>query len=196
MQTIASNFRGQISRRCGHEQLPFFVSPLGKEWEASVLKVSIIDCFSVLIAVQSADLISEAEENMLTNSDLIELTEFRRYLHRRPEVSGEEVETAETNVAALKLMYPMQILTGLDGHGVAAIFDSGNDGPTVLFRAELDALPIQERNDSIDWPSDDSGKSHVCGYDGHMTMLLGLGRMMSRQAVARGRVVLASAAVD
>ena len=100
------------------------------------------------------------------------------------------METAETNVAALKLMYPMQILTGLDGHGVAAIFDSGNDGPTVLFRAELDALPIQERNDSIDWPSDDSGKSHVCGYDGHMTMLLGLGRMMSRQAVARGRVVL------
>lgn len=127
---------------------------------------------------------------MLTNSDLIELTEFRRALHRRPEVSGEEVETAKTIVAAVKLMRPTGILTGLGGHGVAAIFDSGKDGPTVLFRAELDALPIEERNDVIAWPSETRGKSHVCGHDGHMTMLLALGRMISRQPVAQGRVIL------
>jgi amidohydrolase len=127
---------------------------------------------------------------MLTNSDLVELTEFRRALHRRPEVSGEEAETAKTVVAALKLMCPTGILTGLGGHGVAAIFDSGKDGPTVLFRAELDALPIEERNDEIAWPSEISGKSHVCGHDGHMTMLLALGRMISRKPVAQGRVIL------
>jgi len=127
---------------------------------------------------------------MLTNSDLIELTEFRRALHRRPEVSGEEVETAKAIVAAVKLMRPTGILTGLGGHGVAAIFDSGKDGPTVLFRAELDALPIEERNDVIAWPSETRGKSHVCGHDGHMTMLLALGRMISRQPVAQGRVIL------
>ncbi|WP_372993154.1 amidohydrolase [Sulfitobacter sp.] len=127
---------------------------------------------------------------MLTNSDLIELTEFRRALHRRPEVSGEEVETAKTIVAAVKLMRPTGILTGLGGHGVAAIFDSGKDGPTVLFRAELDALPIEERNDVIAWPSETRGKSHVCGHDGHMTILLALGRMISRQPVAQGRVIL------
>jgi amidohydrolase len=72
---------------------------------------------------------------------------------------------------------------------VAAVFDSGKDGPTVLFRAELDALPIEERND-IAWSSQIPGKSHVCGHDGHMTILLALGRMISRQPVARGRVVL------
>lgn len=127
---------------------------------------------------------------MLTNRDLIELTEFRRDLHRRPEVSGEEVETAKTIVSALKMMSPTRILTGLGGHGVAAIFDSGHDGPAVLFRAELDALPILERNNTIEWPSGVSGKSHVCGHDGHMTMLLALGRMISRQPVARGRVIL------
>ncbi len=127
---------------------------------------------------------------MLTNSDLIELTEFRRALHRRPEVSGEEAETAKTVVAAVKLMRPTGILTGLGGHGVAAIFDSGKDGPTVLFRAELDALPIEERNDVIAWPSETRGKSHVCGHDGHMTMLLALGRMISRKPVAQGRVIL------
>ena len=127
---------------------------------------------------------------MLTNKDLIELTEFRRNLHRRPEVSGEEAETAKTIASALKSLSPTRILTGMGGHGVAAIFDSGNDGPAVLFRAELDALPIMEQNESIEWPSEVSGKSHVCGHDGHMTMLLALGRLISRQPVARGRVIL------
>ncbi|SFR46799.1 amidohydrolase [Litoreibacter janthinus] len=126
---------------------------------------------------------------MLTNSDLTELTEFRRELHRHPELSGEEVETARTVVSALKAMAPTRIITGLGGHGVAAVFDSGVAGPTVLFRAELDALPIEERND-IAWASRVSGKSHVCGHDGHMTMLLALGRLLSRQPVAKGRVVL------
>lgn len=126
---------------------------------------------------------------MLTNLDLKELTEFRRELHRHPELSGEEVETARRIVAALEPLSPTRILTGLGGHGVAAVFDSGTDGPTVLFRAELDALPIEERND-IAWASLSPGKSHVCGHDGHMTMLLALGRMISRQPVAKGRVVL------
>lgn len=127
---------------------------------------------------------------MLTNRDLVELTNFRRALHRRPEISGEETETAKTIVEALKPMSPTRIVTGLGGHGVAAVFDSGQDGPTVLFRAELDALPIEERNGTIDWPSEIPGKSHVCGHDGHMTMLLALGRMISRKPVAKGRVIL------
>ncbi|MGB7317477.1 MAG: amidohydrolase [Planktotalea sp.] len=126
---------------------------------------------------------------MLTNLDLIELTEFRRELHRYPELSGEEVETARKIADALKPLSPTRILTGLGGHGVAAVFDSHNDGPTVLFRAELDALPIEERND-IAWSSMISGKSHVCGHDGHMTMLLALGRMISRKPVAQGRIIL------
>lgn len=126
---------------------------------------------------------------MLTKSDLMELAEFRRELHRHPELSGEEVETARRIVAALKPISPTRVVTGLGGHGVAAVFDSGKDGPTVLFRAELDALPIEELND-IEWSSQIRGKSHVCGHDGHMTMLLALGRMISRQPVARGRVIL------
>lgn len=127
---------------------------------------------------------------MLTNLDLIELTEFRRDLHRRPELSGQEEQTAQTIVAALDPMSPARLVTGLGGHGVAAIFDSGRDGPTVLFRAELDALPIEERNEDIAWLSQTPGKSHVCGHDGHMTMLLGLGRLLSRRGVGRGRVIL------
>jgi amidohydrolase len=127
---------------------------------------------------------------MLSDSDIAELTEFRRELHRHPELSGEEVETARTIATAMEKLAPARVLTGLGGHGVAAIFDSGKDGPTALFRAELDALPIQELNDKITWSSKTPGKSHVCGHDGHMTMLLALGRMISRRPVATGRVVL------
>ncbi len=126
---------------------------------------------------------------MLTNSDLVELTGFRRALHRRPEISGEEVETARAIVGALEPLSPSRIVTDLGGHGVAAVFDSGVDGPTVLFRAELDALPIQEKSD-MPWVSEVPGKGHLCGHDGHMTMLLGLGRLIARHPVAWGRVVL------
>jgi amidohydrolase len=126
---------------------------------------------------------------MLTNSDLIELTEFRRELHRHPEISGEEVETARTIVNALKPLSPTRVVAGLGGHGVAAIFDSGVAGPTVLFRAELDALPIVELSEAP-WVSTVSGKGHLCGHDGHMTMLLALGRLIARDPIKTGRVVL------
>ncbi|SLN43798.1 putative hydrolase YxeP [Roseovarius litorisediminis] len=126
---------------------------------------------------------------MLSNSDLVELTEFRRALHRKPELSGEEVETAKTIVNALRPLRPTRIMSGLGGCGVAAVFESGVSGPTVLFRAELDALPIQEISDA-DWKSEVPGKGHLCGHDGHMTTLLGLGRLISRNPVAKGRVVL------
>lgn len=126
---------------------------------------------------------------MLTNSDLMELTQFRRDLHRLPEISGEEVETARTIVKALRPLNPSKIITDLGGHGVAAVFDSGAPGPTVLFRAELDALPIQEQSDAP-WVSQIAGKGHLCGHDGHMTMLLALGRLIARNPVAKGRIVL------
>lgn len=126
---------------------------------------------------------------MLSNSDLIELTAFRRDLHRKPEISGEEVDTAKTIVKALRDLKPTKIITGLGGHGVAGIFDSGITGPTVLFRAELDALPILEETD-VEWTSEVAGKGHLCGHDGHMTMLLALGRLIARNPIAKGRIVL------
>lgn len=126
---------------------------------------------------------------MLSNSDLMELTELRRQLHQYPELSGEEVETAKTIVKELTPLAPTKILKGLGGHGVAAVFDSGNEGPTVLFRAELDALPIEEKSENP-WVSTILGKGHLCGHDGHMMFLMGLGRLLSRRPVERGRVVL------
>ena len=126
---------------------------------------------------------------MLSNTDINALITFRRLLHQHPEVSGEEEQTAQRIVEALSALAPHQIITGLGGHGVAAVFYSGCEGPTVLFRAELDALPIPEET-GLDWASTTDGKGHLCGHDGHMTILLALGRLLARQPVQQGRVVL------
>lgn len=126
---------------------------------------------------------------MLTNTDLIELTAFRRVLHRFPEVSGHETETANRILQALRALAPDRIETQLGGHGVAAVFNGAAPGPTVMFRAELDALPITEISDAPH-RSTIPGKAHLCGHDGHMVMLLALGRLLRRSRPATGRVVL------
>lgn len=83
----------------------------------------------------------------LTNGDMVELIGLRHELHRFPEVSGEEAETARRVTAFLAPMRPDKVLTGLGGHGVAAVFEGNEPGPTLLFRSELDALPIEELAD-------------------------------------------------
>jgi amidohydrolase len=126
---------------------------------------------------------------MLTNADIAELTDWRRDLHRFPEISGHEVQTAGRVIAALQSCKPDQILTQLGGHGVAAIWNGAVAGETVLFRAELDALPIDEIG-TPEWRSQTQGWGHMCGHDGHMTILMALARLIHRKPPASGRVIL------
>ena len=126
---------------------------------------------------------------MLTNADIKELVSFRHDLHRTPELSGEEINTAKTISGALTSLAPDELISGLGGHGVVAVFDSGRDGPTTMFRAELDALPIEEAS-GAEWSSEVPGKAHLCGHDGHMTILLALARLLSRRRPQKGRCVL------
>jgi amidohydrolase len=125
----------------------------------------------------------------LSNSDIAELTAWRRKLHQQPEISNEEVKTALEVASFLTPTEPDEILTGMGGHGVAVVYDSGRPGPTVLFRSELDALPIEELGD-VPHRSLVPGKSHMCGHEGHTTILAAVGRQLGRKRPARGRVVL------
>lgn len=126
---------------------------------------------------------------MLTNSDLVELTDIRHRLHRHPELSGQEEWTAAQVVALLAPLAPDKVLTGLGGHGVAAVWAGADPGPTVMIRSELDALPIDETSQA-DHRSTIPGKGHLCGHDGHTTILLGLARLIARKRPQRGRIVL------
>jgi amidohydrolase len=125
----------------------------------------------------------------LSETDLAELKTFRRALHARPELSGEEAQTACAISARLHATQPDRLIENLGGHGVAAAFCGAAPGPTLLFRAELDALPISERSDAPH-RSRAPGKAHLCGHDGHMAALCALALDLSRQRPASGRVVV------
>jgi len=125
----------------------------------------------------------------LTNQDVVELTEWRRRLHGMPELSGEERETAHEVAAFLAATGADRIVTGIGGHGVAAIYDGAEPGPTLMFRAELDGLPIAEISD-IPHRSAAAGRGHMCGHDGHMASLAAFARGLGRQRPQRGRAVV------
>ncbi|SFI17375.1 amidohydrolase [Modicisalibacter xianhensis] len=117
------------------------------------------------------------------------LAELRHHLHAVPELSGEEVATAERIAAWLEEAGADQVLRNLGGHGVAGVFQGEIPGPRVLLRAELDALPIDEQGDKH-WRSIREHVAHSCGHDGHMAVLLGVAQRLAHQRPARGEVVL------
>lgn len=125
--------------------------------------------------------------DILSAEELAKLTAFRQALHRRPEVSGAEVETARAVAAALPR--PDTLITGLGGHGLAAVYAGAAPGPTVLLRCELDALPITDKSGAAH-ASEIPGLGHQCGHDGHSAILLGVAWHLARHRPARGRVVL------
>lgn len=125
----------------------------------------------------------------LTNKDMLDLVELRHDLHRHPEISGEEKETAGRIRAFLEQAKPDRLLADLGGHGVAAVYDSGKNGPAILIRSELDALPIHEKSEA-EYRSGTDGKGHLCGHDGHSTILTALALGLSRNRPQTGSVIL------
>ena len=116
---------------------------------------------------------------MLTNADIAELTALRRELHQVPELSGQETRTAARMAALMRDLGADTVLTGIGGTGVVAAFRGAAAGPQVMFRAELDALPILEATGPAH-RSTTEGVAHLCGHEGHMTGLVGLARLLAR----------------
>ncbi len=125
----------------------------------------------------------------LTDRDLRELQGWRKALHRAPELSGEEEETAREVRRFLAPTGPDRIVTSLGGDGVALVYEGAAPGPTILFRAELDALPIEEVS-TFAHRSARPGRGHLCGHDGHMTILAGVARGLAAGRPKRGRAAL------
>jgi len=117
------------------------------------------------------------------------LTALRQQLHRLPDLSGAEEATAALVQTELEKTHPDHILTGVGGAGLIAIYDSGRPGPSLMFRSELDALPIREQS-SHPYRSSRDGISHACGHDGHMTTQLGLARFLGLNRPPAGKVLL------
>lgn len=117
------------------------------------------------------------------------IIKLRHHLHQYPELSGSEGATAQHIIEFFKPLKPDSILQNLGGDGVAIIFSGSDPGPTVLLRCELDALPIEEINQTPH-QSTRRGVAHQCGHDGHMSILAAVGVELAQNRIQSGRVVL------
>lgn len=108
-----------------------------------------------------------------------DLRQLRYTLHCCPELAFEEVQTAEI-VAARLAEYGYSVKTGIAGTGVVGTLRLGKSERSVGIRADMDALPIEERN-TFGHKSLYSGRMHACGHDGHTTMLLGAARHLAQR---------------
>jgi hippurate hydrolase len=123
-----------------------------------------------------------------------ELTAFRRDLHANPELGFEEIYTSARVIEALKVSGVDAVHTGIGKTGVVALVHGQgrsvqNPGRMIGLRADMDALPLPEHNDSL-WKSKNSGLMHACGHDGHTAMLLGAARYLAETRQFDGTAVL------
>lgn len=110
-----------------------------------------------------------------------ELLEWRRHLHRFPELSHQEKETSLFVETTLLSLGVDQIRTGIGGYGLTADIQGTLPGKTIGIRADMDALPIEEKT-GLEFASTRPGIMHSCGHDAHTTMLLGAARQLKRIA--------------
>ena len=122
---------------------------------------------------------------------------WRRYLHQHPELSYEETQTAAYLAAALRALPGIEVHTGIGKTGIKAVLKGGKPGPVVALRADMDGLPVEERNAlpfrstaRAMWQGVETGVMHACGHDTHMAMLLGAAQILSQvRAELAGTVV-------
>ena len=109
---------------------------------------------------------------------LSELVALRRDLHAHPELAYKETRTAEI-VARELAAYGLEVHRGLAGTGVVGVLRQGDSPRAIGLRADMDALPLQEKND-FPYRSRHPGAMHGCGHDGHTAMLLGAARYLAQ----------------
>lgn len=117
-----------------------------------------------------------------------ELVALRRSLHRHPELAGHERRTAALVAERLRAA-GLEVTTGVGGHGVVAVLDGAGAGPTVAYRADMDAVPEDERQGG-DFASRVPGAAHLCGHDLHTAIGVGVATVLAGlRHRLRGRLV-------
>ncbi len=115
--------------------------------------------------------------------------EIRHQLHRMAESSNEEVKTSAFIRHELERLAPTKILTFPQGNHLLAEFDFGGGGKTILLRADMDAVRVNETL-NLPYKSETEGVSHKCGHDGHSTIMLRVAEMLHEKPLPSGKVLL------
>src|SRR5215470_7217798 len=117
-----------------------------------------------------------------------ETVRLRRRLHRQPEL-GLRLPRTQAAVLAELAELPLRVHEGTECSSVVAVLEGGEDGPTVLLRGDMDALPLQE-DTGLEFASEVAGSMHACGHDTHTAMLVGAARLLAdRRDELAGRVL-------
>lgn len=117
------------------------------------------------------------------------MTEWRRWLHRHPELEFDLPQTSAFVAERLREIGVDEIHEGIAQSGIVALIKGRAPGPVVGLRADMDALPITEET-GADYASETEGKMHACGHDGHTTMLLGAAAYLAETRNFAGTVAL------
>ena len=143
-----------------------------------LLLITLVSCAAIQMP---SDPPSEMQE--IIKEDLPFLVEFYKERHQNPEISLQEKETAAALASALRDA-GLEVTENFGGHGIVGVFKNGA-GPTILYRTDMDALPMPEKTElayaskkSIDLKGQSTGVMHSCGHDIHMTTLLGTSRAL------------------
>ena len=115
-----------------------------------------------------------------------ELTQIRRDFHAHPETAFEERRTSD-RVAEILASLGIEVHRGLGRTGVVGRLRAGSSPRAVGLRADMDALPIREQNETA-YRSRNEGRMHACGHDGHMAMLLGAAKYLAETRSFDGTV--------
>ena len=143
--------------------------------------------------------IATAQANVDALADEVEarVIAWRRHIHQYPELAFQEVKTAAYVAEALRGMPGIEVQTGIAKTGIKAVLKGGKPGPVIALRADMDALPVEERNDlpfrsqvKAMWQGRETAIMHACGHDTHVAMLLGAAEILSKmRAELPGTVV-------
>ena len=145
--------------------------------------LSLFTLMSVAVPTFAIDMSREIEA--AAAKELPKVIEWRRHIHQYPELSNREVKTAkfvEDNLRG----FGIEVRTGIAKTGVVGILKGGQPGPVIGLRADMDALPVTERNslpfaskERAEYNGQTVGVMHACGHDSHVAMLLGAAEVLS-----------------
>ena len=119
---------------------------------------------------------NEATTPLPSKTVLDDVVDLRRYFHKHPEVSFSEHETSRYLTERLREL-GLDLKKSPTETGAVAVLDTGRPGRTVMLRADIDALPINEES-GVDFHSSIDGRMHACGHDAHMAIMIGVVRTL------------------
>jgi len=131
---------------------------------------------------------NEATTPLPSKTVLDDVVDLRRYFHKHPEVSFSEHETSRYLTERLREL-GLDLKKSPTETGAVAVLDTGRPGRTVMLRADIDALPINEES-GVDFHSRIDGRMHACGHDAHMAIMIGVVRtLIDRISDVKGKYV-------